>query len=364
MSSNPVREFFRRHQAAAVGVGPPVRAPEGDPDERPDVIDWSPEIEPDDWEPRTPSERPPEPGECPTRFIDGCHTGHAIARVWAPARSGMVALFLAEVGGVAMALRGRTLVREFHGLERVVGMVTDPFPWGEIEEFSAGLARVPELRVRLLPARSPVENPNPFDYEAMRGQAETRTKQEMANWEAIALDADPDAATLLDGRLASRLLTAPGSGGRRGLVIGVVKTHSQNYLHPRGWQTLYELGPRQRTPFFMIDRRQTGREAALKVATWYQRLAVTDAPGWGVVRVEVPWAQFAARWPTRDQQVGFVNRISGWLIDARCRQQSYARMPVSLEPIVRAEDSLKSLFTPFGLLRNRFLRHAGVPGSP
>ena len=38
-------------------------------------------------------------------------------------------------------------------------------------------------------------------------------------------------------------------------------------------------------------------------------------------------------------------------------------MPVSLEPIVRAEDSLKSLFTPFGVLRNRFLRHAGVLGQ-
>jgi hypothetical protein len=55
--------------------------------------------------------------------------------------------------------------------------------------------------------------------------------------------------------------------------------------------------------------------------------------------------------------------LSRWLIDARCRQQSYARMPVSLEPIVRAEDSLKSLFTPFGVLRNRFLRHAGVIGG-
>jgi hypothetical protein len=38
-------------------------------------------------------------------------------------------------------------------------------------------------------------------------------------------------------------------------------------------------------------------------------------------------------------------------------------MAVSLEPIVRAEDCLKSLFTPFGVLRNRFLRHAGVVGS-
>jgi hypothetical protein len=35
-------------------------------------------------------------------------------------------------------------------------------------------------------------------------------------------------------------------------------------------------------------------------------------------------------------------------------------MAVSLEPIVRAEDSLKSLFTPFTVLRNRFYLAAGV----
>jgi hypothetical protein len=46
-------------------------------------------------------------------------------------------------------------------------------------------------------------------------------------------------------------------------------------------------------------------------------------------------------------------------MDARCRADSYARMPVSLEPIVRAEDSLKPLFTPLQLLVNRLYRHAG-----
>jgi hypothetical protein len=99
------------------------------------------------------------------------------------------------------------------------------------------------------------------------------------------------------------------------------------------------------------------------VATWYLRLSAAEAPNAGVVRVEVPWAQFADRWPTREAQSGFVSRLSRWLIDARCRQRSYARMPVSLEPIVRAEESLKSLFTPFNLLRNRFLRHTGLVGS-
>src|SRR4029079_17699171 len=84
-------------------------------------------------------------------------------------------------------------------------------------------------------------------------------------------------------------------------------------------------------------------------------------PNWAAVRVEVPWVQFQEH--PESARTGFVNRLSRWLIDARCRQSSYARMPVSLEPIVRAEDSLKSLFTPFGMLRNRFLQHAGVFGS-
>jgi hypothetical protein len=55
-----------------------------------------------------------------------------------------------------------------------------------------------------------------------------------------------------------------------------------------------------------------------------------------------------------------VNRLSRWLIDARCRTDSYARMPVSLDPIVRAEDALKPLFTPVPVLVNRLYRTAGL----
>ena len=60
------------------------------------------------------------------------------------------------------------------------------------------------------------------------------------------------------------------------------------------------------------------------------------------------------------QDFGFVNRLSRWLIDARCRTDSYARMPVSLDPIVRAEDALKPLFTPIQVLVNRLYRTAGL----
>ncbi len=361
MPDDPVRQFFRRHRATAVGAAPSFPVREGDPEDRPDVIDLASEVEPDDWAPRILPEEPTKPDETPARFIDGCHTGHAVTCLRNPSHGWPVVVFLAEVGGIAMKLCGRTLTREFFGVDRVVSFVVDAFPWEEVESLAAGVSNLPDFPLRLLPARRPTGDVNLFDYEVHRQQAETRTKQEMAVWEAVALDADPDAVTLLDGRLASRLLTAPTA--RRGLLIAVVKTHAQNYLHDQGWRTLLDLRPGQRTPFFKIDRRQTGNEAALPVATWYLKLAGSDLPNWGIVRIEVPWVQFVDRWLTREQQTGFVNRLSRWLIDARCRQESYSRMAVSLEPIVRAEDSLKSLFTPFGVLRNRFLRHAGVLGG-
>jgi hypothetical protein len=185
----------------------------------------------------------------------------------------------------------------------------------------------------------------------------------MANWEAIALAADRTTPTLCDGRLEPRLRSSA-AADRFPLVVGVIKTHSANLLHPQGWRTLLDLKPGRRTPFFKIAQTATSGANDLPVATWFVKMAGGEEvmPNWAAVRVEVPWVQFE-RW-SEGERTGVVNRLSRWLIDARCRQSSYARMPVSLEPIVRAEDSLRSLFTPFGVLRNRFLRHAGVVGSP
>jgi hypothetical protein len=276
-------------------------------------------------------------------------------------------VFLAEVGGVAMRRKGRDLRRDFFGLDRVVSFVTHPFPWPEVEALAAALANLPdrEFRLRVLPTDLPeVGDPiDLFDYEKMRKAAQNRANNEMANWEAIALAADRATPTLCDGRLEPRLRSSA-AADRFALVVGVVKTHSANLLHPQGWRTLLDLKPGQRTPFFKIAKTATGDPNDLPVATWFVKMAGGEEvmPNWAAVRVEVPWVQFT-RWP-ESGWTGFVSRLSRWLIDARCRQQSYARMAVSLEPIVRAEDCLKSLFTPFGVLRNRFLRHAGVVGSP
>ena len=361
MSSNPVREFFHRHRAAAAGAMGSQPIQQSDPEERAEIR-WDCELEPDDWRPVICAEAPIRPDERPSRFVDGCHTGQAVTWLRNPTHGWPVAVFLAEVGGVAMELQGKTLVRRFFGLERVVSFVVDAFPWDEVESFAAAISNLRDFPLRLLPARRPdPADVNLFDYEVMRSQAEVRTIREMTTWESVALNADRDAPTLLDGPLASRDLAT--TQNRTGLLIAVIKTHNRNYLHDQGWRTLLDLPRAQRTPFFKIDPPAGRRRAGVAVATWYLKLADSDAPNAGIVRVEVPWAQFVDRWPTTGAQSGFVGRLSRWLIDARCRQQSYARMPISLEPIVRAEESLKSLFTPFNLLRNRFLRHAGLIGG-
>lgn len=359
-----VRQFFRRHAARPVGLYPDQKEIETPPEDREQFIEWGVEQAPDDWTPVILPESPARPGECPERFIDGCHSGHAVACLRAPDTGWPVPVCLAEVGGVAMRLQGRELVREFYGVERVVSFVADPFAWDEVEAFSTAIGNLAEFPLRMLPASLPdVANAiDLFDYERMRKAAQNRTTSEMANWEAVTLSSgDRDTPTLVDGPLERRLRSAT-AAARFQLVVGVVKTHSANLLHPQGWRTLLNLKPGQRTPYFRLARTITGEANDLPVVTWFIKMAGKEEPmpNWASVRVEVPWVQFER---FEGDSIGFVNRLSRWLIDARCRQQSYARMPVSLEPIVRAEDSLKSLFTPFDVLRNRFLRHTGVAGS-
>jgi hypothetical protein len=236
-------------------------------------------------------------------------------------------------------------------VERVLSFVADPFPWSQVEGFATALWNDPEFRIRVLPANMPPPNHSPFDYEVMRGQARARAQEEMTNLERLALAVNRSVPTLVDGPL-DRVTGEPPAGGP--LLVGVPKTQAASYLHEQGLRTLLSLRPAHRTPVFKV-----AGEGRLTVATWYLKLAGGPRvpPNWGYVRVEIPWGQFLHRGGIAS---GLVDRLSRWLIDARCRVDSYARMPVSLDPIVRAEDSLKPLFTPLPVLVNRLYRRAGL----
>ena len=79
-------------------------------------------------------------------------------------------------------------------------------------------------------------------------------------------------------------------------------------------------------------------------------------PTYGIVRIEVPQKWFESR--GFDSQ--FIDQLSQVICAYRCRESSYGRAPVSLHPIVRAEESLGALFMPTNILTNRFYRLTGL----
>ena len=357
-----IARFLRAYGASGVGDTPaqpylPVLPDEDEP-ARPETVDLEIELPLPKWTARIVAEAPAKPHEHPVRFIDGSFAAIPVLYL-RPPQGWPIPVLVSEVGAVALRLDKRTLRRELALVDRVVSFVADPFPWAEIEAFAGAVIRDPELQARFVPANRPPTERNPFDYEVMRAQAYHRCEQEMLNAERLALASDVTVPTLVDGKLPGRIGSA--AAAERPLLVGVVKRVAAD-LPPEGWKTLLNLRPGQRTPLFKLSGMGGGKEADMPTASWFLKLAGGPrlAPNWGFVRVDVPWVQFETHFASN---LAFVGRLSRWLIDARCRQQSYARMPVSLEPIVRAEDSLKSLFTPFGLLRHRFLRHAGMAGG-
>ncbi len=306
------------------------------------------ELPHDAWQPRPVDARPLDPSVIPARFIDGCHAGETVAWLRDSAHH-PIPVRLAEIGGVSMRIDGRSLRREFALVERVVALIVDPFPWHEVETFAAALTGI---GLRLLPATLPKideERRGPtYDFERMREQCRIRSQYEMEMLEELALCQDLGTLSLIDGRLG-RMQHA---GLAQHDVVGVIKQQRENYLHPRGWQVLYELEPGQRTPAFRLPSKH------LPVVSWYLKLegAHGAMPNWGLVRVEISIAHFERQ----RCDFGYLDRLSNALLYLRCRQGSYARAAVSLEPIVCGEESLKSLLTSPTTLAQRFYHLTGL----
>lgn len=327
-------------------------------DELAGKVDLDLEVPRGQWAPLLPDGGVTSRDEIPQRFIDGCHLGHTVA--WLQDDEGHpIPVMLAEIGGVCMRAEGRTLRRDFEVVERIVSMIADPFPWEEVEDFAIALAGI-GLRL---------SRPKPFeadsgggwalsyDFEAMRKKTQNRSNYEMALLEGLALCQDPTTPTVVDGRVEPRL---PRGELQECPVVGVIKQQREGYLHPRGWQVFYGLEPGQRTPAFKIEiKDESGKSRGVPVVSWYLKLdgARGALPNWGVVRVELP-ARYFERVIGAD--FGYVSHLSRYLFQIRCRQAGYERGPVSLEPIVRAEESLKSLFTPSSMLTQQFYHATGL----
>ena len=276
---------------------------------------------------------------CPTRFVDGKDVGETVAVLRAPAGF-LVPVRLSQIGSTAIRVDDGLCRRESAEVERVVSLVTEPFPWNEVESFAIALQ---ERGMRLLSAAMPAgENGSPYDFETMRKAAQNRTNDEMAGLEAFTVSLASDMPTIVDGRLEPR------SGGfdrRESPVAGVVKTQNRLYLPVELQDLQYRLEPGERTPVFAIG-------GNYPVVTWYLRFA-GGMPNYGVVRVELPREWFER---TMGRTFEYVDRLSLVLYAYRCRERSYGRADISLHPIVRAEQTLGALFNPLSLLTSRFFR--------
>lgn len=276
----------------------------------------------------------------PVRFIDGKDVGDTVA--WLRDIEGHPIPFrLSTIGSTSLRLVKGELFREYAFLENVVSAVLQGFPTDEVESFAIALQN---RGIRLLVANPPAGILS-YNFEVMRKAAQNRSNDEMSTLEEAALAHKNNFPTIVDGRLEPRL---GGFDKKSSPVFGVIKTHHKTYLHPQGIQLMQDLKVGQRTPVFTLSKK------SLAVATWYLRLAGDNRsmPDWGVVRVEMALDWFE----NRDFDFSIVNQLSRTLVEYRCREKSYSRAPVSLQPIVRAEQSLGSLFPATTTLIHRFYR--------
>jgi hypothetical protein len=255
---------------------------------------------------------------------------------------------LSEIGSIVVRVEDGECRRERAYVQRVVSMVATVFPWHEGEAFAAALQQNGML---LLIAQPPANQPS-YDLERMRKAAQNRSMDEMGVLEELALKQAADVPSIVDGRLEPRV---GGLHPERSPVFGVIKTHREIYLHPLGMQALYRLEPGQRTPVFILSE----SDRKLSVVSWYVRFTGGERtmPNWGYVRVEA-----SKKWFENSQggDFGFVDRLSRTLFEYRCREPSYGRAPVSLDPIVRAERSFGALYSPPSALASRFYRLTGL----
>lgn len=375
------QSFWTRYDAARVSPSAPQLPLTGvpdDDDEGPTETDRTYEVQDERaWaaiEPRPPTGwRAVEWPDRPVRFIDGKDVGETAACLTAPFGGYPVPVRLSEIGAVVLREDGGDLRRTYAAVERVVAMATDLFPWDEIEALAISLQ---QQGFRLLSAPLPMAGEGDqrkptasYDYEVMRKSAQNRSNTEMGRLEEAALALENQLPTVVDGRLEPR------DGGLDGWTvpaIGVIKTHQHNYLHAHGMRLLYQLGPGQRTPAFLI---QPGRTAATppadastaptrasnrpRVVSWFVRLAQQPdlAPNWGLIRVELPLPWFTKTFGAPSVAGwAFIDTLTMLLREYRCRDETYGRAPISLQPIVRAEQLLGALFTPHAALARRFYR--------
>ncbi len=279
---------------------------------------------------------PLAPGEdVPRRFVDGTITARTVGTLADP-QGRQRPLLMAVIGAAALELDGRALVRHSHDCEMgtVLAMITKGLRREDLDQMRDALV---DLGIQLLelPARS-----LSTDFELARTHTFDGARDEMLKAERRLVIGALDQPTVVDGVLEDRLEELDSWDVP---VVAVVKRllRIRNHLHLAGINLVYALRPGERTPAIVLQTHSRPYVFS-PIVSWYLRLHGGNgiAPSWGVVRVAIPQEYFEN---TLGRDFDWLSRLSGWLYTLRCRDRSYQRMPVSLEPIVRVEEHLQAL---------------------
>lgn len=277
------------------------------------------------WQPLTPVG---DAARAPVRFVDGsvisvtagvCY----VDGIYRP-------VLIGSLGAVELCLDGRRLYRPDHGYRLMVAAALVSNSIGK--KLLADLrSKLSDMGIQLVALESADFGPN---YEVLRRRTWDFLKQEMEGLEREILLARPDVPTLADGLLERRLTTIQ---SQRQPVVGMVKRNLRQYLPNPLAAMLYELKGGQRSPAFVI------KTSNAELVSWYLKLSDGQmGPGAGLVRLAMP-REYLEREFEDGQRFREISGISRRLCAIRCREESYGRHRVSIEPIVRLEEQLHAL---------------------
>jgi len=282
----------------------------------------------------------------PCRFIDGSVNGRTVAVL--DVAGGLRPALLAVIGAMAMELRGRDLRRCGDGVrtESVLCVFSNQVPAADLDALQAGLAR---LGMSLV---APVTADLAADFEVLRRRTWDLAKRCMEDAEREVLVRDPLTPCLVDGLLERRVTTIASQAIP---AYGMVKRQLYPLLPQRLAHLIHRLAPGQRTPAFVVDTEHAS------IVTWYFRLSDPGraVPTAGIVRLSATRAYMESAFPDPAARTAEISAVSAWLRSLRCRQASYRRSDVSVEPIVRLEDQLHALLPSLPQLTARLHRAFG-----
>lgn len=286
------------------------------------------------------------PSQPPRRFIDGSVSGRTVAVF--NVGGGLRPALLAVIGAMAMELNGRELRRcgDTVRMENLFCIFANQFARPDLDALQTGVG---QLGINLV---SPTTSDPSAAFEVLRRRTWDIARRCMEDAERDVLLRSPTTPCLLDGLLERRVTTVASQAIP---AYGMVKRQLNPLLPQRLAHLVHQLAPGERTPAFVVDTEH------VSLVTWYFRLSDPGraAPTAGIVRLTATRSYLETTFADGAARSHEISAVSAWLRELRCRQSSYKRAAVSLEPIVRLEDQLHALLPSLSQLTARVHRAFG-----